>query len=77
MPVDCGDLDTPTNGAARIYSTLFGNRAIFRCNTGFVCSGCDAPRICLATGEWSGSEVTCPGLYVLEPRPGGGGMGMF
>ena len=57
--VDCGDPEAPGNGTVDTPTgTTVGNPAIYECNGGFYISSCDA-RVCLSTGEWSGTMPTC------------------
>ena len=57
--VDCGTLNTTTNGQVRhLNGTTFGQKATYNCNTSYNLVG-DSTRICQADGMWSGSEPTC------------------
>ena len=56
--VDCGPLDDPENGTVFIFGTTFGFPAFYSCFTGYVLVGASV-RICLASGNWSGSAPTC------------------
>ena len=56
--VDCGPLDDPENGTVFIFGTMFGSAAFYSCFTGYVLVGASF-RICLASGNWSGSAPTC------------------
>ena len=63
--VDCGSLTDPGNGQVNHTSgTTFGENATYSCNTGYNLVG-DSTRTCQATGNWSGSEPTCQGMYIV------------
>ena len=61
--MDCGNLTDPANGQVNHTAGTFGQIATYSCNTGYNLVG-DSTRTCQATGEWSGSESTCEGVYV-------------
>ena len=62
--VDCGTLNTPTNGVVSHFNgTTFRQTATYSCNTGYNLVG-DSTRICQADGMWSRSEPTC----ISEPN---------
>ena len=64
LTVDCGNLTDPTNGRVDYTAgTTVGQIATYSCNTGYNLVG-DRNRTCQATGDWSGSEPTCEGVYV-------------
>ena len=57
--VDCGNLTNPANGQVnQTAGTTFGQTTTYSCNTGYNQMG-DNTRTCQATGEWSGSKLTC------------------
>ncbi|CAH1797704.1 unnamed protein product [Owenia fusiformis] len=56
--VDCGSLDTPTNGTLNITGTVYNSVADFTCDTGFTLFG-SPTRICLSLGVWSGRQPEC------------------
>ena len=57
--IDCGGLPDPPNGEVNLdEGTMFGSRALYSCNEGFVLNGVTT-RTCEATGIWSDSEPTC------------------
>ena len=67
--MDCGSLPDPTNGSVTLTAgTLLGQNATYSCDTGYNLVG-DSTRTCQATGNWSGSEPTCQGTYVIYPFP--------
>ena len=62
--VDCGPLTNPDNGQVNdAAGTTFGHTATYSCNTGYNLTG-NRTRTCQATGEWSGSAPTCPGMLL-------------
>ena len=62
--VDCGTLNTPTNGqVSHPDGTTFRQTATYSCNTGYNLVG-DSTHMCQADGIWSGSEPTC----ISEPN---------
>ena len=62
--VDCGNLTNPANGqVTHTAGTTFGQTATYSCNTGYNLVG-DSTRTCQATGNWSGSELTCQGMLL-------------
>ncbi len=58
----CGRLDNPENGQVTVSGVSAGSNARYRCNTGFELVGA-ATRICLQTGQWSGSAPSCQGEF--------------
>ena len=46
------------------FRTTFGSTATFFCNRGFRLSG-DRQRVCLASGDWTGSIPTCIGQTTM------------
>ena len=62
--VDCGTLPDPADGQVNhTAGTTFGQTATYSCNTGYSLVG-DGTRTCQATGNWSGSTPTCPGMLL-------------
>ena len=62
--VDCGPLTDPDNGQVNdAAGTTFRHTATYRCNTGYGLVG-NRTRTCQATGNWSGSVPTCPGMLL-------------
>ena len=59
--VDCGPLDDPENGNVFHVSTTFWSSAYYYCFTGYRLIG-SSFRICLASGNWSGSAPICQGM---------------
>ncbi len=59
LAVDCGPLTNPTNGMVDASTTTFMSTATYTCVSGYVLDS-GMTRTCGATGEWSGSEPTCP-----------------
>ncbi len=58
----CGRLDNPDNGLVTVSGVSPGSSAHYRCNTGFELVGV-ASRICLQSGQWSGSAPSCQGKF--------------
>ena len=64
--VDCGNLTDLANGSVKhTPGTTLGQTATYSCNTGYNLVG-DSTRTCQATGNWSGSAPSCPGMYVIN-----------
>ena len=62
--VDCGNLTHPTNGSVNhTAGTTFRQTATYSCNTGYNLVG-NSTRTCQATGNWSGSALTCQGMLL-------------
>ena len=59
--IDCGDLNSPSNGQVTLTGTTFGSTATYECNTGFTLMG-NMERTCQDDGNWSGNEPTCVGM---------------
>ncbi|XP_070582220.1 complement factor B-like [Ptychodera flava] len=55
---DCRNPGTPINGRKSGHRYNYRNQVRFYCNTGYDLIG-SSMRECLATGKWSGEEVTC------------------
>lgn len=60
LAVDCGRLPAPTNGTSAGGSTVFPNRVLFKCDSGFILSG-SSKRTCQANATWSGFQPVCNG----------------
>jgi formylglycine-generating enzyme len=59
VPVDCGVLSAPDNGAVVAPTTTSSSTATYSCRTaGYILSGA-ATRTCQSSGTWSGSAPTC------------------
>ena len=58
IPISCGPLSNPANGAVSYSTTTYGSTATYSCDTGYTLVG-DATRTCQADGTWSGSEPVC------------------
>ena len=64
--MDCGSLTDPANGRVDHTAGIsLGHTATYSCNTGYNLVG-DSTRTCQATGNWSGSEPTCQGVYACK-----------
>lgn len=63
--VNCGSLSSPVNGQVVVPITTLGNTAVYSCNNGFALVG-DETRECQVGGDWSGSQPTCVGKYLLS-----------
>lgn len=57
--VDCGGLDSPTNGTVRVTGTRFGSTATYTCSPGYVLTNGNKIRECGGNGEWSGTAPSC------------------
>ncbi len=64
LTVDCGSLSAPTNGGVVTTGTTLSSAATYTCDNGYTRSG-DQTRICLAGGDWSGSEPVCNREYTV------------
>ena len=62
--MNCGTLSNQANGRVSYTGTTYGHRATYSCNTGYRLVG-SSPRICQATGRWSGSAPICQGVLLL------------
>lgn len=58
---DCGPLVSPTDGLVLLpHITSEGQIAVYTCNNGFALKDANSGvRICLPTGQWSGSDPLC------------------
>ena len=56
--VDCGSLPAPDNGVITINTSIFRSTATYSCDVGYQLNE-NASRICLASGNWSGSQPSC------------------
>lgn len=66
--IDCGQLNSPTNGNVTFSDTGLGAQAVYTCDVGFILVGSDL-RTCMAvtaTGMWSGDEPECDGKYLTH-----------
>ena len=61
VAISCGNLSNPVNGEVRVDGSTFGSQANYNCSEGYLLNG-NSTRMCLADGQWSGSEPSCPGL---------------
>ncbi|XP_060586153.1 P-selectin-like, partial [Ruditapes philippinarum] len=57
-PVECGEVEAPTNGTMNVSGLTFGNNVTFQCEEGYEIKGTDMIR-CVSTGSWSASVPTC------------------
>ena len=56
----------PANGQVTLTAgTTLGQIAVYSCNTGYNLVG-DRTLTCQTSGNWSGSEPTCEGVYVVN-----------
>ena len=61
--VDCGALPHPFFGQVdHTEGTTFGQTATYICDFGDPTG--DSIRTCQATGNWTGSQPTCPCMYI-------------
>ena len=60
--VDCGSLNSITNGQVMVPATAFNNMAIYSCNSAYTLNGTQT-RTCQASGMWSNADPTCDGEY--------------
>ena len=61
-----GNLSDPANGQVTLTAgTTLGQTAVYSCNTGYNLVG-DSTLTCQTSGNWSGSEPTCEGVYVVN-----------
>ncbi len=66
VAIDCGPLSNPTNGeVTTAKGTGVDATAVYTCNQGYECSGCQTKRTCLNTGQWNGTPATCKGRYCI------------
>lgn len=60
VAVMCPTLSDPVNGIVVASGNTVDSQAVYFCNSGFSSRPGDGlVRICLSTGEWSGSEPQC------------------
>eukprot|EP00117_Sycon_ciliatum_P048173 scpid2370/ scgid5761/ Sushi, von Willebrand factor type A, EGF and pentraxin domain-containing protein 1; CCP module-containing protein 22; Polydom; Selectin-like osteoblast-derived protein; Serologically defined breast cancer antigen NY-BR-38 len=64
--VDCGDPGRTNNAVRTVSSTTFGSHANYQCQRGYILNGNDE-RICLASGDWSGSVPSCTAISCGPP----------
>ena len=63
---DCGDPGNVANGLRTISGTTEGHRVTYSCSAGYRLVG-DAVRTCMpASGQWSGTQPNCSGMYQLS-----------
>ena len=55
----CPDLEKPMNGRVKVKKQMLNSTAEYKCNEGFVLTGGDQVRKCLAGGSWSGKAPFC------------------
>ena len=58
LAITCDDLPDIPNGSVFQSGSSLGSVTTYSCDPGYELDF-DVPRICLDTGEWSGSEPTC------------------
>ena len=56
--VDCGSLQSPSNGDVTYTATTVGSVATYTCNAGYELNGVSV-RACQIDGTWSGSQPSC------------------
>ena len=57
--MECPDLKKPMNGRVNAKKQTLDLRAEYECNDGFILTGGDRVRKCLAGGSWSGRAPLC------------------
>ena len=62
--VQCPDLPDPLNGTVTQSGNFPGDTARYACIDGF--EPTTMRRTCLASGEWSGQEVTCQSKWRMD-----------
>ena len=55
----CPDLEKPLNGRVNVKKQTLDSTAEYKCKEGFVLTGGDRVRKCLAGGSWSGKAPLC------------------
>ena len=60
LVVTCDDLDDPGHGAVSYTATVYDSVASYSCDVGYSLNG-DDERMCLESGEWSGTAPSCSG----------------
>ena len=55
----CPDLAKPMNGKVNAKKLKIDSRAEYECNDGYILTGGDRVRKCLAGGSWSGRAPFC------------------
>ncbi len=57
----CDQLPDPVNGAV----TGKDGEAVYTCDPGFsLCQQCNEKRLCGQDAKWTGTDVTCEGLFI-------------
>ena len=57
--VDCGELESPSNGDVQLTGTTFGSVATYTCMEGFKLANGDQRRECDEDGLWTGEPPIC------------------
>ena len=57
--VECGNLDSPTNGRVDLTGTVVDSTATYSCFPGFVLANGDKIRECGGDKKWSGTAPVC------------------
>ena len=60
VAVDCGSLDSPSNGNVSLSGTTFQSVAQYSCDMGYLLVGMES-RQCQANRTWSGESPVCEG----------------
>ena len=55
----CPDLEKPMNGKVNAKKQTLHSEAEYECNGGYILTGGDRVRKCLAGGSWSGKAPLC------------------
>ena len=63
--IQCGGLANPMNGIVEISSSRAGGVVTYTCNAGYEVAG-EAERMCLCTGQWSGTPASCQGMCTYK-----------
>ncbi|XP_048586831.1 sushi, von Willebrand factor type A, EGF and pentraxin domain-containing protein 1-like isoform X3 [Nematostella vectensis] len=66
--VDCGPLDTPSDGHLVGFLTVYPNSITERCNLGFFSSTGPNKRVCQPNGTWSGKPIACVPTTCKRPH---------
>ena len=56
--INCGELNSPSNGQVTIIDNTAGGTAVYTCNLGYTLVGRDT-RTCQEDGSWSGTAPIC------------------
>ena len=63
IAIDCGQPPSPgVNGLVMYNSTLLGANADYICNNGYQLNTNSTNRVCLSSGNWSGTDPVCEGM---------------